>query len=44
MTWKNFIDVQDLDWVRSYEVNETLHRVIKMGGNAAKYASDEVTA
>ncbi len=34
----------ELEWVRTYEVVETLHRVIKAGRNDVKYATDEVTA
>ncbi len=34
----------DLEWVRTYEVDDAIHRVVKAGQNDPKYATDEVAA
>lgn len=34
----------DLEWVRTYEVDETRHRIVKAGGNQAKSICNEVAA
>ena len=34
----------DLEWVRTNEVDETIHRLIKAGSNEATYACTEVAS
>ncbi len=35
---------RDLKWVRTYEVDDAVHGVVKAGRNDPKYASDEIAA
>ena len=38
------MQIGDLEWVRTYEVDDVFHSVVKAGQNDPKYATDEVAA
>ncbi len=38
------VQTGDLEWVRTYEVDDEIHHVVKAGQNDPKYASDEAAA
>ncbi len=38
---KRLMEAGDLEWVRTYEVDEDIHRVVKAGRAVAKYVTDE---